>query len=42
MWVTSQPLEVEEAKEVLQRAIPDIDIYLEKGQLEIVLTLTGI
>jgi len=36
MWVTSQPLGVEEAKKVLRRAIPDIDIYLKKGQLEII------
>ena len=35
MWVTSKPLGVEEAKEALRRAIPDIDVYLEKGQLEI-------
>jgi len=36
MWVTSQPLDVEEAKEALRRAVPDIDIYLEKGQIEII------
>jgi PAS domain S-box-containing protein len=36
MWVTSQPLEVGEAKEVLRRAVPDIDAYLEKGQIEII------
>jgi hypothetical protein len=36
MWVTSQPLGVEETKEVLKQAIPNIDIYLEKGQLEII------
>ena len=36
MWVTSQPLEVEEAKEALRRAVPDIDVYLEKGQIEII------
>ena len=36
MWVTSQPLEVEEAKEALRKAVPDIDVYLEKGQLEII------
>jgi len=35
MWVTSQPLEVEDAKEALRKAIPDIDVYIEKGQLEI-------
>ena len=36
IWVTSQPLEVEEAKEALRRAVPDIDVYLEKGQIEII------
>ncbi len=36
LWVTSQPLEVEEAKEALGKAVPDIDIYLEKGQIEII------
>ena len=36
MWVTSQPLDVEEAKEALRRAVPDFDIYLEKGQIEII------
>ena len=36
MWVTSQPLEVEDAKEALRKAVPDIDVYLEKGQLEII------
>jgi len=36
MWVTSQPLGVEEAKEAMRRAIPDIDVYLEKGQIEII------
>ena len=27
IWVTSQPLDVEEAKEALRRAVPDIDVY---------------
>ena len=36
MWVTSQPLDVEEAKEALRKAVPDIDVYLEKGQIEII------
>jgi len=36
MWVTSQPLDVEDAKEALKRAVPDIDVYLKKGQIEIV------
>ena len=36
IWVTSQPLDVEEAKEALRRAVPDIDVYLEKGQIKII------
>ncbi len=36
MWVTSQPLEVEDAKEALRKTVPNIDVYLEKGQLEII------
>jgi len=35
MWVTSQPLEVEEAKAALKAAVGDLDDYLEKGQIEI-------
>ncbi len=35
-WVTSQPLEAEEAKEALRKAVPDIDVYLGNGQIEIV------
>ena len=36
MWVTSPPLEVEEAKKALAKALPDMDEYLRKGQLEVV------
>ncbi len=36
MWITSQPLEVEEAKKALRKTVHDIDVYLEKGQMEIV------
>lgn len=36
MWVTSQPSETEEAKEALRKAVHDFDVYLEKGQIEIV------
>ncbi len=36
MWVTSQPLTVEEAKEAFKNAIPDADTYLKKGQIEII------
>jgi len=35
IWVMSQPLEVEEAIEALKKAVPDADVYLEKGQIEI-------
>ncbi|AKB36495.1 sensory transduction histidine kinase [Methanosarcina siciliae C2J] len=36
VWIISQPLEVKEAKAAMKRAVPDIDVYLEKGQIEIV------
>lgn len=36
VWITSQPLEIEEAKEALKCAVPHIDVYLEKGQIEII------
>lgn len=36
MWVTSPPLEVSEAKEALKKAVPDLENYLQKGQMEIV------
>ena len=36
MWFISQPLNVEEAKEALRKVIPDVDVYLEKGQIEII------
>jgi PAS domain S-box-containing protein len=36
LWTVSQPSEVEEVKEALKRDIPDIDVYLEKGQIEII------
>jgi PAS domain S-box-containing protein len=45
LWITSQPLEVEEAIEALRRAVPDLETYMEKGQIEIIsytcLHLTG-
>ena len=31
-----KPLEVEEAKEAFRKVIPDFDVYLEKGQIEII------
>ena len=36
LWVISEPLEIENAKESLIGSIPAIDIYLEKGQIEII------
>jgi|ERR1035437_466747 hypothetical protein len=36
MWTISQLLEIEEAKEALRKAVPDFDIYLENGQIELI------
>ncbi len=36
MWITSAPLEVDEAKAALQKAVPNLEEYLEKGQIEII------
>jgi PAS domain-containing protein len=36
MWITSQPLGVEGAKEALRSVVPDLGVYLEKGQIEII------
>ncbi|HVO85613.1 MAG TPA: PAS domain S-box protein, partial [Candidatus Eisenbacteria bacterium] len=36
MWVTSPPLEVDEAKKALMKKVPDLDRYIEKGQIEII------
>jgi PAS domain S-box-containing protein len=36
MWVTSQPLEVKEATEALKEAVPDLEEYVRKGQIEII------
>ncbi len=36
IWITSQSLEVEEVNEALRKAIPDFDVYLKKGQIEII------
>ena len=35
MWVTSEPLEVEDAKNSLQRVVRNLGDYLDKGQIEI-------
>ena len=36
MWVTSEPLGEEAAKEAMRRAVPDFDRFLKRGQMEIV------
>ncbi|MCJ7632823.1 PAS domain S-box protein, partial [Candidatus Bathyarchaeota archaeon] len=36
MWVTSEPLGIEEAKEAMRKAVPDFDRCLERGQIEII------
>ena len=36
IWVTSQPLEIRDAKEALGRAVSNLDTYLEKGQIQII------
>lgn len=35
MWITSPPLEVEEAKEALRKAVQNLDEYIRNGQIEI-------
>ncbi|MGB9938915.1 PAS domain S-box protein [Methanosarcina sp.] len=36
IWIISQPQEVEETKEALKATFPDIEIFLRKGQIEII------
>jgi PAS domain S-box-containing protein len=36
MWITSPPLEAQEAKKALTKAIPNLAYYLRKGQIEII------
>ncbi len=36
LCVTSQPLDVEDAKEAIRKAVPYFDSYLDKGQIEII------
>jgi two-component system, sensor histidine kinase PdtaS len=36
VWVTSEPLDSEEAKDDLRRTVPDFDTYLENGQIEVI------
>lgn len=35
MWITSEPLNVDEAKRALKKALKNADDYLKKGQIEI-------
>jgi len=35
MWVTSEPLNVEDAKRALERVVKNLNDYLERGQIEI-------
>ncbi len=35
MWVTSEPLVVDDAKRSLKRAVKNLDDYIERGQIEI-------
>jgi PAS domain S-box-containing protein len=35
MWVTSEPLKVNQATTALRAAVPDLDDYINKGQIEI-------
>jgi len=37
MWVTSEPVSVEDARNAMQEAVPDFDQYVQKGQIEIIL-----
>ncbi len=37
MWVTSEPVQVRDAEAALRGAIPDLDAYLSKGSIEIIL-----
>src|SRR5208283_723007 len=36
LWLTSQSVEVDEAKKALRKAILDFDTYLENGQIEFI------
>src|SRR3990170_8286456 len=36
LWVTSEPLHEKEAEEAMRKAVPDFDLYLKRGQIEIV------
>ena len=36
MWITSEPIDIEEVKKALKKALLNFDDYLERGQIEIV------
>jgi len=36
MWVTSEPLDTKEAEASLRKAVKNLDVYIEKGQIEII------
>jgi PAS domain S-box-containing protein len=36
IWITAQPLEAEDAKKAIRKAVPHFDSYLAKGQIEII------
>jgi PAS domain S-box-containing protein len=36
IWITSPPIDVEEAKQALTKAVPNLEEYLRKGQIEII------
>jgi len=36
IWITSPPLGIDEAHEELGKALPDYEIFLKKGQIEII------
>ena len=36
LWVTSEPLSLEEAKKAMSKDVPNFDLYLRRGQIEIV------
>ena len=36
MWVTSEPLEVQQAREALKKVVPNLEDYIRSGQIEII------
>jgi len=36
MWVTAEPLNTEDAKEAMEKSVPDFAKYLKSGQIEII------